>query len=100
MVTVSVDVAGEAPTTLADDGLMEQVAGALDAVGVIAQLRLTVPVNPPDGVTDIVDEPLAPLVTVMLPLLLRANDADPDVTFTFTTAVFVIAPEAPVTVTA
>ena len=74
--------------TLADAGLREQVAGALAAVGVMAQVRLTEPVNPPDGVTVIVDVPLAPLVTVMLPLLLRAKWVQvADVTFTLAVAV-------------
>jgi hypothetical protein len=98
VLTVRVDVAGEAET-FAEDGLIEQVAGALEAVGLIAQLRLTEPVNPPEGVTEIVEVPLPPRVTLMLPLLLRANDDDPDVTFTFTTVVCVIDPDVPVTVT-
>jgi hypothetical protein len=99
VLTVRVDVTGEAEVTFAEDGLIEQVAGALDAVGLMAQLRLTVPVNPPDGVTEIVEVPLPPRLTVMLPLLLRANEEDPEVTFTFTVVVCVIEPDVPVTVT-
>src|SRR5665213_3325758 len=50
VLTVRVEV--RAPLVmLTDVGLSEQVAGALAAVGAMAQLRLTVPVNPPDGVT-------------------------------------------------
>jgi hypothetical protein len=98
--TVTVAVAGEAEVTFAEDGLTEQVAGALEAVGVIAQLRLTAPVNPPEGVTEIDDVPLPPRLTVMLPLLLRAKLGDvAEVTFTFTVVVCVIVPDVPVTVT-
>ena len=73
---------------LTEVGLSEHVAGALAAVGVMAQLRPTEPVNPPDGVTVMVDVPLPPLVTVMLPLLVRAKlGAVADVTLTLTVAV-------------
>ena len=88
VLTVRVVVGADAPVTFAVAGLREQVAGAFAAVGVIAQLKLTDPVNPPDGVTVMVDVPLPPRVTVMLPLLLRAKlGAVADVTFTATVAV-------------
>ena len=57
-----------------DSGERAHDAGSLAAVGVMAQVRLTVPVNPPDGVTEIVDvlPVVAPFVREMLPLLPRA----------------------------
>jgi hypothetical protein len=67
-------------------------------------VNVTLPVNPPLGVTVIVD--VFPVVapgelTVMAPPLVRANEAGTAVTVTVTlTAVFcVIVPETPVTVT-
>lgn len=57
--TVSVDVCA-APLIVTEAGMLH-VAGSLAASGVMAQLRLTGPVNPPDGVTVIVE--LFPLVT-------------------------------------
>jgi hypothetical protein len=88
---------------LTDVGLSEQVAGALAAVGAMAQVRLTEPVNPPDGVTVMVDvlPELAPRVTVMLPLLLRAKvPVVGAATVTLTIDVCVLEPLTPLTVTA
>jgi hypothetical protein len=103
VLTVKVTVCADAPVTLTDVGVREQLAAAFDAVGVMAQERLTVPVNPPDGVTEIVDvlPVVAPLVTVMLPLLLRAKvPVGAAFTVTLTTDVCVFVPLTPLTVTA
>jgi hypothetical protein len=52
--TVRVVVCAVEPLIVMEVG-MPQVAGSLAAAGVIAQLRLIVPVNPPDGVKLIVE---------------------------------------------
>ena len=101
VLTVSVAVCADELVIDTEAGTLH-VAGSLAAVGVITQLRLTVPVNPPDGVTIIVDvlPVVAPGLTLMLPLLLRANvGGTAAVTVTFTVVVRVILPEVPVTVT-
>jgi hypothetical protein len=67
----------------------------------MAQLIATAPVNPPDGVTVIVEllPVVAPGITVMLPLLVRAKlGVGAAVTLTVTVVVCVIEPEVPVTV--
>lgn len=51
---VSVDVCAVLPLIVTKDGARLHVAGSLAAVGLIEQVRLTVPVNPFDGVTEIV----------------------------------------------
>jgi hypothetical protein len=51
---VSVDVCTVLPLIVTDDGARLHVAGSLAAVGLIEQVRLTVPLNPFDGVTEIV----------------------------------------------
>lgn len=91
------------PLMVTDDEAKPHVGGSLAPVGpVTAQVRLTVPVNPPDGVTLIVEVfPLvAPGLTDMLPLLLRANEgATAEVTVTVTgVGGSVKLPEVPVTV--
>ena len=99
--TVSVAVCADELVIDTEAGTLH-VAGSLAAVGVITQVRLTKPVNPPDGIMVIVDvlPVVAPGLTLMLPLLLRANvgDATP-VTVTFTVVVRIILAEVPVTVT-
>src|SRR5271157_348211 len=96
--TVSVAVCAAEPLIVTEAGTMH-VAGWLAAVGVMAQLRLTVPVNAYDGVTVIVEVlPLVePCITVMLPLLARAKLGVP--TLTVTMVVCVMDPDVPVTVT-
>jgi hypothetical protein len=61
--TLRVAVCGVEPLIVTEAGTLH-VAGSLGAVGVIAQLRLTTPVNPPDGVTVSVAVPLLPAVIV------------------------------------
>ena len=72
--TDSVEVTAVAPEMVTDSGERAHDAGSLAAVGAMAQVRLTVPVNPPDGVTVMVDvlPVVAPFATEMLPLLPRA----------------------------
>jgi hypothetical protein len=97
VVTVSVEVT---PGVI-EDGERLHVAGSLVAVGVMAQVRVTVLLNPPDGVTLIVDVlPLvAPGATLMSPLLERAKVAGAaEVTVTLTAAVCVMPPDVAVTV--
>jgi hypothetical protein len=54
--TVNVAVCAVAPLIVTEAGERLHVAGSLAAVGVMAQLRLTMPVNPPvPGVTVIVE---------------------------------------------
>jgi hypothetical protein len=75
LVMLSVQVCAAAPVIETDAGESAQVAGSLVAVGVMAQLSATAPVNPPDGVTLIVEvlADVAPGLTVMLPLFERAK---------------------------
>jgi acyl dehydratase len=54
VVTVRVVVSAVEPLIVTEAGMLH-VAGSLAAAGVIAQLRLIAPVNPPDGVKVIVD---------------------------------------------
>jgi hypothetical protein len=86
VVTVTTAVA-EAPLILKEGALTEHVGGAvgLTKAVVTEQLSATVPVNPPEGVTVIVDvfPVVAPAATVIPPLLLRAKlafDTAPTVT--------------------
>src|SRR5580658_1939776 len=68
--TVSVEVCAVEPLKFVNEtGERAQVAGSLAAVGVMAHISATVAVNPPDGVTLIVDvlPVAAPGLTVMLP---------------------------------
>ena len=73
--TVRVAAIAVAPVTLTLEGIA-QVGGsvAVAMLVVTTQLRLTVPVNPPEGVTVMVDvlPDAAPGATVMLPLSVRA----------------------------
>jgi hypothetical protein len=63
--TVRVAVCTAVPLMVTEAG-MSHVAGSLAAAGVMAQVRLIVPVNPPDGVKVIADvfPAVAPGVTV------------------------------------
>jgi phage tail protein X len=103
--TVSTSVCAVVPLIVTDDEARLQVA-AVYPEGMMgpltAQLRFTVPVNPFDGVTVIVDvlPVVAPGVTVTLPLLLSANEGVAAVvTVTLTGVVAVMLPDVPVTVT-
>jgi hypothetical protein len=85
VVTVSVEVCAVEPLKFVSEaGESAQVAGSLEATGVIAHVRATVAVNPPAGVTLIVDVlPVdAPGATVMLPLLETAKLGGTAVTVT------------------
>jgi hypothetical protein len=64
--TVSVVVCGEEPLRVTEAGMLH-VAGSLADLGVIAQLRLMAPVNPPTGVKVTVDAlpAVAPGATVI-----------------------------------
>jgi hypothetical protein len=75
VVMLSVDVPAVVLLTVTEAGDRAQVAGSLVAVGVMTHVSATAPVNPPDGVTLIVEVLLvaAPGLTAMLPLLLRAK---------------------------
>ena len=99
--TVRVDVFAVVSVMLTEAGDRLQVAGSLAAVGVIAQVRATLPVNPSEGVTVMVEVlPLvAPGFTVMAPLLDRANEPEDvvEVTVTVTEVVSVVEPETPET---
>jgi hypothetical protein len=73
--TVSVVVFTEAPIIVIEAGRLH-VAGSLAAVGVIAQLRLIVPVNPPNGVRVMVEvlPVVVPGVTVIaVPLTVKVG---------------------------
>jgi len=105
VVMVKVEVCAEAPLIVTDAGLRVQVAGSVAPLGPeTEQVNATAPVNPPVGVTVIVDVfPLvAPGLKLMLPLLLRPKlGGTAAVTVTATDVVAVIAGEVevPLTVT-
>lgn len=98
--TVSVAPVAAPPVTLPEP---EQV-GAIDPAGPVAttQVKLTMPVKPPAGVTVIVPVPLWPgLATVMAldgPVSVKLG-MGAVVTVTATVAVCVMPPDRPVTVT-
>jgi hypothetical protein len=75
VVRVSVEVAAVVPVIVTEAGESAQVAGSLVAAGATAQVSATAPVNPPDGVTVIVEvlAVVAPRFTVTLPPFERAN---------------------------
>jgi acyl dehydratase len=54
VLTVKVAVCADAPVIVTDTGTLH-VAGSLEAVGVIAQVRLIAPVKPPAGVRVMVE---------------------------------------------
>ena len=73
---VKVDVGAVVPLIVTEAGLRAQVAGSVAPLGpATVQVRAIAPVNPPDGVTVIVDVfPLiAPGLTLMLPLFVSAK---------------------------
>ena len=84
--TVSVDVWAVAPLIVSEAGETLHVAGSLAAAGLTAQVKATAPLNPPDPVTLMVEvlPVLAPGLTVMLPLLLRAKSGGTAFTVTVT----------------
>jgi hypothetical protein len=99
---VSVDVPAAVPVIFTGV-VTAQVPGLLAAVGVIAQVRLTFPVNPPAGVMVIVaaSPVVAPAPKLIAPLLVSAKLGGA-VTFTVTKVFEVILPveaSLPVTVT-
>ena len=75
---------------------MLHVTGLVAPVGpVTAQLRLTFPVNPPDGVALIVEVlPVAPWITVMFPLLVSAKPGVEPVTSAVMARVWMYSPVA------
>jgi hypothetical protein len=80
--SVRVVVAGESPVTDAELAI-KQVGVEAAAEGVTTQLRATAPVNPPVGVTEMVDVPLAPGATLIGPLFVSVKYAfDPLLTAT------------------
>jgi hypothetical protein len=105
--TVSVAVAADAPVMLTLDGTLH-VGGSLGLAMLVAtaHVRLTAAVNPPDGVTEMMDvfPDVAPGETVRLPLFVRAKlGLAGAVIVRFTTVLAVMVPVAtsvPVTVMA
>jgi hypothetical protein len=75
VLTVTVEVWAVAPLIVTEAGETLHVAGSLAAAGLTAQVKATAPLNPPAPVTLMVEVllVLAPGLTVMLPLLLRAK---------------------------
>jgi len=102
VLTVSVAVPAVVPV-IATGELTEQVGGSVSFVGVIAQLKVTLPVNPPPGVTVIVDvfPVVAPGAIVIAPLFVNVtvSVAETAATVTATAVEAVRLPEVPVTVT-
>ena len=95
--TVRVAVCALVSVMSTDAGLRPQL-GAFEPDGLTEQLRLTVPVKPPVGVTVIVEFPLLPGAEMeMLPLLLTSSPGT--VTLAVTAVVEEMAPDVPVTVT-
>jgi hypothetical protein len=100
VVIVSVDVPAVVPV-ISTGVVTAQVPGLAEAVGVIAQVSATFPVNPPAGVTVIVAVlPLvAPAWKLILPLFVSAKLGGA-LTVTFTVVVPLTVPSLPVTVMA
>jgi hypothetical protein len=104
-VVVTVRLADPAEEPVILTGLVEpklKVGGSLAPVGlaVSAAVSATLPKKPPLGVTVIVDvlPVVAPGLTMILPLLVRANAATTGAdTVTFTVVVCTSVPEVPVT---
>jgi hypothetical protein len=74
--TVRVSVNAALPVMVTEFDVKLHVAGLVAPVGpATAQVRFTAPVNPFDGVAVMVDvlPEVAPAVTLMLPLLVRAK---------------------------
>jgi len=104
VVTVSVEVCAVLPLSVTEAGLRLQAAGSLAAVGLIEQLRFTVPKKPFVPVTLMIEvfPVVAPGLTVIAPSL-PAPPLGPNVgsavTVSKTVVVALNAPEVPVTVT-
>jgi hypothetical protein len=84
--TARVEVWAVAPLMVSEAGERLHVAGSLAAAGLTTQVKATAPLNPPEPVTLMV-EPLpvvAPALTVILPLLLRAKPGGTAFTVTVT----------------
>lgn len=102
VVTVSVEVAALVPEIVAAGAEQPGRSCAPDGLDVTAQLKLTLPVSPPEGVTvSVVVLPLvAPGANVNdVGLVLRAKFGGVVVITMFTVAVSVVDPDVPVTVT-
>ncbi len=100
--TVNTSVCAVVPLTVTDADARLHVGRSAAPVGeeLMVQLIATAPVNPPDGVTLIVEvlPVVAPGLTVILPLLVRAKlGTGAAVTLTVTVVVWAIEPEVPVT---
>jgi hypothetical protein len=74
--TVTVALPAVVPVMSTGELATVHVGTLVPVVGVTAQVNATAPVNPPPGVTVIVDvlPVVAPAITVIAPLLLRATD--------------------------
>jgi hypothetical protein len=98
---VSVEVWLAEPLTVTDAGERLQVAGSFAAAGLMAQVKLTAPENPPEPLTVIVELfPVpAPGSRLMLPPFVRANEETIGVVTVRSTAVVrLVEPAAAVTV--
>ena len=71
---VRVAICAVVPLIVTEVGEILHVAGSVAAFDVNEQLRFTMPVNPPDGVTVMVEvlPVVAPGATLIAPLLLKA----------------------------
>ena len=100
VLTVNMSVCAVAPLTVTDGVARPHVGRSLAPAGelVIAQVIATAPVNPPDGVTVMVEvlPVVAPGLTVTLLLLVRAKLGG-KTTFTVTVVNCAKEPEMPVT---
>jgi hypothetical protein len=98
---VSMEVTGVAPET-APGCATEQVGGSIAPVGlaVTAQARVTLPVNPPPGVTVMVEVPLAPgdAMLTAVPVNLKLGVGGGPLMVIGTLVVWISVPELPVTV--
>lgn len=100
---VNTSVCAVVPLMVTDAVARPHVGGSTAPEGevVIAQVIATAPVNPPYGVAVIVEvlPVVAPGITAILPLLVRAKlGTGGVVTLTITVVITVIAPDDPVTV--
>jgi len=97
--TVTIDVNAPAPVMSTEVGFrLPHVTGLVAPAGLVvtAHVRSTVPVNPLEGVTVIVEVPFAPCVTVIAPLSLKLK-LGPALTVTFTVVLALTLPDTPVT---
>ena len=98
---VSVAVTAAVPA-MAGGAVAEQVGTSIapDGLEVTAQVRATLPVNPPLGVTVMVEVPLAPgdATLIGVPLSVKAGATVEPVTVIGTLVVSTTLPDVPVTV--